>query len=124
MTALTSWTEMSHKEQLESTIWDAYKDAYGFRPRHLNLQAMSEAELEALLLDLDLGEECARADALRVEEEAEAADRVERTILALMESGAKDRAMAVRWLHEANDTAGDAEYLCFCLGVAYGYFKE
>ena len=122
MTALTSWTEMSHKEQLESTIRDAYKDAYGFRPRHLNLQAMSEAELEALLLDL--GEECARADALRVEEEAEAADRVERTILALMESGAKDRAMAVRWLHEANDTAGDAEYLCFCLGVAYGYFKE
>ena len=122
MTALTSWTEMSHKEQLECTIWDAYKDAYGFRPRHLNLQAMSEAELEALLLDL--GEECARADALRVDLEAEAADRVERTILNLMESGARDRAMAVRWLHEANDTAGDAEYLCFCLGVAYGYFKE
>jgi hypothetical protein len=57
---------MSHKEQLECTIWDAYKDAYGFRPRHLNLQAMSEAELEALLLDL--GDECARADALRVDE--------------------------------------------------------
>jgi hypothetical protein len=113
---------MSHKEQLESTIWDAYKDAYGFRPRHLNLQAMSEPELEALLLDL--GEECARADALQVELELAAADRVERTILDLMDAGAKDRAMAVRWLHEAHDTAGDAEYLCFCLGVAYGYFKE
>lgn len=122
MTALTSWTEMSHKEQLESTIWDAYKDAYGFRPRHLNLQAMSEAELEALLVDL--GEECARTDALRVEEEAERADHAERTILNLMASGAKDRAMAIRWLHEAHNTAGDAEYLCFCLGVAYGYFKE
>ena len=122
MTAFTNWTELTPKEQLESTVWDAYKDAHGFRPRHLNLQAMSETELEALLLDL--GEECARADALRVEDEAERADHVERTILNLMESGAKDRAMAIRWLHEANDTAGDAEYLCFCLGVAYGYFKE
>jgi hypothetical protein len=113
---------MSYKEQLECTVWDAYKDAYGFRPRHLDLQAMSEDGLETLLEELSL--ECSRANTLRLEEEAEAADRVERTILSLMESGAKDRAMAVRWLHEANDTAGDAEYLCFCLGVAYGYFKE
>jgi len=122
MTVLSSWAEMSNKEQLECTIWDAYKDAYGFRPRHLDLQAMSEAGLEALLENLIV--EANRAHTLRLAEEAEAANRAELTILNLMECGAKDRSMAVRWLHEAHDTSGDPEYLCFCLGVDYGYFKE
>jgi hypothetical protein len=43
-------------------------------------------------------------------------------ILLMMKAGAKDRAMAIKWLHEANDTNGDNDFLCYCLGAAYGYF--
>jgi hypothetical protein len=37
-------------------------------------------------------------------------------------SGAKDREMAMRWIHEAEGSNGDDEYLCFLLGLPYRYF--
>jgi len=30
--------------------------------------------------------------------------------------------MALRWIHEAEDTGGDNEYLCYTLGLPYRYF--
>jgi hypothetical protein len=42
----------------------------------------------------------------------------------LLRSGAKDRAMALRWVHEAEETNGDDEYLCYTVGLPYGYFRE
>ena len=38
--------------------------------------------------------------------------------------GARNRAMAVQWLDQAYETNGDLEFLCYYLGVPYGYFKE
>jgi hypothetical protein len=32
------------------------------------------------------------------------------------------RAMAIRWISEAEDAGSDMEYLCFLVGVPYGYF--
>jgi hypothetical protein len=32
--------------------------------------------------------------------------------------------MALRWIHEAEGSDGDDEYLCFRAGVPYGYIKS
>jgi hypothetical protein len=45
-------------------------------------------------------------------------------LAALIGAGAGDRATAIRWMHEANDTNYDPEYLCYCLGLPYGYFRK
>ena len=41
----------------------------------------------------------------------------------LIKMGAGDRETALRWIHGAEDTKGNDEYLCFSLGLPYGYFK-
>jgi hypothetical protein len=32
--------------------------------------------------------------------------------------------MAIRWIAEAEDAGSDMEYLCFLVGVPYGYIKD
>lgn len=119
---MQSWDEMSRKEQLAATHYDFYKSVHGIRPRWMNYDAMTEQELEAQIEQLGRESEIQeREDAIR---EAKAIDDVEHLILNLRMSGAQDRAMAVRWLHDANDTNGDADYLCYKLGVPYGYFDK
>ncbi len=46
------------------------------------------------------------------------------TVNSLMHAGAQDFEMAICWLHDANDTQGDDEYLEYCLGIGYGYIRE
>ena len=46
----------------------------------------------------------------------------EMRMLSLLQTGAKDREMALRWIHEAEGSNGDDEYLCFLLGLPYRYF--
>jgi hypothetical protein len=48
------YTEVSPitREDLECSIWDAYKDLNGVRPRHLNMKTMSYKELESYLDNL------------------------------------------------------------------------
>jgi hypothetical protein len=60
---------------------------------------------------------------IRLEEEAAAVVRFEARVASIIELGARDRAMALRWIHEAEDTDGDDEYLCYRVGVPYGYIK-
>ena len=70
-----------------------------------------------------LAEQSAIERQYREEQEAIAADKFERRMLELLECGAKDRAMALRWIHEAEESNGDNEYLCFLLGLPYRYFN-
>ncbi len=69
-----------------------------------------------------------KAAQLRREEEsrleAEATARFEKSVESLIASGAGDRATAIRWMHEANDTNYDGEYLCYQLGLPYGYLRN
>ena len=119
---MKSWNELSRKEQLAATHYDFYKDVYGIRPRWMNYEAMTEQELE---VELDNLSKQAEVEAkLEKERQDKAAEDVEHVILNLQMAGAKNRAMAVKWLHEANNTDGDDDYLCFQLGLPYGYFKE
>ncbi len=119
---MLAWEEMTNKQQLECIIWDAYKDAYGFRPRHMNLEAMTEDELYA---ELDhLKEVIDQNESQRLKDEEIAMHDFEMRMLDLMMSGAKSREQALRWVHEAEGTDGDDEYLCYTLGLPYGYFKK
>jgi hypothetical protein len=99
-----------------------YKDAYGVRPRGIDTSAWTEAEFEAEFFRLSVTiaeEECQRKEA-----EEKAQHDFEMRMLDLLMSGAKDRQMALRWIHEAEGSNGDDEYLCFLVGLPYGYFRK
>lgn len=121
MSELKSWDEMTEKEQLECSLWDAYKDAHGVRPRFMNMEAMSLDELKEEL------ERCCdaimRNEKQRMIDEEAASHDFEMRMQNLLMSGAKTREMALRWVHEAEGSNGDDEYLCFLVGLPYGYFK-
>lgn len=121
MSEFKSWDELTRKEQLEETVWDMYKEAHGFRPRHLNLAAMSEDELDAmyqnLLVEIERAEKARRAD------QAAAVLRFSKRVEDTIKSGARDRETALRWIHEADGSNGDDEYLCYLNGLPYGFFK-
>ena len=122
MTELTSWEEMTTLEQYACTFWDMYKDAHGFRPRHVDTTSWTEADFEREFKEL--GEIMDREEILRKENEATAIHAFEMRLADLLRSGAKDREMAMRWVHEAEGSNGDDEYLCFLLGLPYGYFRK
>ena len=117
-----SWEEMSVLEQYACQFWDMYKDAYGVRPRGIDTNSWTVEQFEAEFKML--GEVIDREHIARKEAEAQASHAFEMRIADLLRSGAKDRAMALRWVHEAEGSNGDDEYLCFCVGLPYGYFKE
>ena len=117
-----SWEEMSVLEQYACQFWDMYKDAYGVRPRGIDTNSWTVEQFEAEFKML--GEVIDREHIARKEAEAQASHAFEMRIADLLSSGATDRAMALRWVHEAEGSNGDDEYLCFCVGLPYGYFKE
>ena len=122
MEAFKSWEEMSVLEQYACQYWDMYKDAYGVRPRGIDTSAWTEAEFEA---EFDqLGKTINTNYKEQLASEAKAVERFEAQVESFIQSGAKDRETAIRWFHEAEQTNGDEEYLCFCLGLPYGYFRE
>ena len=119
---MKSWNEMSKREQDEACLWDAYKDAYGTRPRHIDFSTLSDKDLcemiEACVVDIQRNEEARQVD------EKRAIEVFEKRIDALLEAGAKSREQALRWVHEAEETDGDDDYLCYTLGLPYGYFNK
>jgi len=117
-----SWEEMSVVEQYACQYWDMYKDAYGVRPRGIDTTTWTEADFEAEFVSLSKVIE--REEALRKESEERASHEFEMRMQDLLRSGAKDREMALRWVHEAEGSGGDDEYLCFLIGLPYGYFRK
>jgi len=121
MNDFKSWEEMSTLEQYSCQFWDMYKDAYGVRPRGIDTAAWDEATFEAefnYLQDL-----IAKNDQEREIAEHEATVAFEQRIQELYACGAKDRAMALRWIHEAEGSNGDDEFLCYLVGLPYRYFQ-
>ena len=116
-----SWEELSELEQAQEIYSDMHKDAYGFRPRFdysgWTLDKFnSQFELMGRIIEAD--------NKVEKENQEKAAHDFEMRVLSLLQTGAKDRAMAVRWIHEAEGSNGDNEYLCFLLGLPYSYFKK
>lgn len=112
------------KEDLFDTVWDLYREVHGVRPRWMasELEHMSVEDLK-----LEIKILTAQAETLHEEEriaEAKAIFSLENRIRDLIGMGASDRETAIRWLDAAEETNGDMNYLCYCLGVPYGYFNE
>ena len=121
-TEFKSWDELSELEQAQETYWDMYKDAYGVRPRGIDTSTWT---METFLKEFAyLGLVIEREEANRKVAEANAIFSFEKRVDDLIYSGAKDRATAMRWIHEAEDTNGDDEYLCYTLGLPYMYFRK
>ena len=122
MEQFKSWEDMTDLEQAQCTYWDMYKDAYGHRPRGVDTSAWTLADFEMEFASL--GSVIQREDVARREAEERAMHGFEMRVQGLLMTGAKDRAMALRWIHEAEGANGDDEYLCFVLGLPYSYFRK
>jgi hypothetical protein len=122
MEAFKSWEEMSVVEQYACQFWDMYKDAYGVRPRGIDTSAWTEEQFEAEFVSLSKVIE--QEEIARKASEEKAEHDFEMRVLGLLQTGAKDRAMALRWIHEAEGSNGDDEFLCYLVGLTYGYFRK
>ena len=122
MEAFKTWEEMTVLEQYACQYWDMHKDAYGFRPRGIDTSTWTESDFEREFFQLSVT--IAEEDRVRKEAEEKAAHDFEMRILSLQMTGATDRDMALRWVHEAEGSDGDDEYLCFLVGLPYGYFRR
>lgn len=121
-TEYKSWDELSKLEQARETYWDMYKDAYGVRPHGVDTSSWT---VETFLKEFAyLGLVIEREEIARKEAETKAIFSFEKRVDDLIFSGAKDRATAMRWIHEAEDTSGDDEYLAYTLGLPYQYFRK
>jgi hypothetical protein len=113
---------MTRQEELHSIFWDMYKDAYGFRPRGISTHLWDEDKFNR---EFDfLQSEIVKNEQERKIAEHEAAHEFEMRIQSILACGAKDRAMALRWIHEAEGSNGDDEYLCYLVGLPYRYFVK
>ena len=119
---MKTWEEMSELEQLCAIHYDMYKDVYGIRPRWYNYEGATVEEMKS---ELDfLAKEMERVVAEEKAQQAEAIVRFERQVADLMTANTISRVDALRWIHQAEETNGDDEYLCFCAGLPYGYFRQ
>jgi hypothetical protein len=122
MNEFKSWEEMSTLEQYACQYWDMHKDAYGVRPRCIDTSSWTEADFEAEFVEL--ARVIDRENAIRVEAEEKAMIDFEMRVQSLLVSGAKDYEMALRWIHEAEGSDGDDEFLCYLVGLPYRYFAK
>ena len=122
MQALTSWEELTELEQAQTTFWDMYKDAYGFRPRGIDTSSWTLEQFEDEFVIL--GQAIEREEIARKASEAKATELFERRVAELISTGAKDIDMAMRWIHEAEETNGDNDFLAWSLGLPYQYFRK
>lgn len=107
--------------ELQTFFYDIYKDAYGFRPRHINISKMSKDTLISEINYLQsIVEENEIEDAKREKIAIENFNAlIEKTILI----GAKNRETAIRWLAESSDCSNDLEFLCYQHGLPYQHLS-
>jgi hypothetical protein len=117
-----SWDQLSLVEQLHTEWWDAYKDAYGFRPRGQDVGHWTAEDFRQELESLSKAIES--AEQIRREEESKFVVRFSKRIEETINLGAKNRETALRWIMDADDCGEDWEYLCYRNGLPYDYFRE
>lgn len=112
---MTDWDDLTELEQLESIYCDLHKDVYGVKARWYKADTVEQARADLARL-----QEAARA-------QAEHDAQCQREAIAAFEQLAASYGgveTAKRWQHQAYGTDGDDEYLCYHLGLPYGYFKK
>lgn len=116
--------ELTHRENLILLYSDFHKDAYGFRPRTINVYAMSTEALEA-----DFAEFERVCNENRIEElsaEAEADNAFKALIANTIAIGAGDEATALRWIVEGayEEYGFDYEHFLWSQGIAYSEYGK
>lgn len=119
---MTSWEEMTDLERANCMFWDMYKDAYGHRPRGIDTSNWTLQDFDAEFVQL--GKIIEENENHRIASERLAIISFEERIQELIDGGAKTRETALRWVHDAEGSYGDEEYLCYLVGLPYGYFRE
>jgi hypothetical protein len=117
-----SWEELTELEQAQCTFWDMYKDAHGIRPRHIDTSSWTLEQFDQEFTEL--AEVMKANDIQKGIEEAIAIEKFERRCAEMISIGAKNMDMAMRWIHEAEGTQGDNDYLAWTLGLPYQYFRK
>lgn len=105
---------------LEEAYCEYHKDVYGIKARWIKFSSVEEGEkameaLEAAGKEIWAQEELDRQAAVV---------RFEARITETIALGAGNRETALRWIHDAEGTQGDDEFLCYCVGIPYGYLKK
>jgi len=108
---------MTRIEELESAYCDLHKDVHGIKARwiHFNSEEEGRAALDRLQAEGEIVWARERAQQER------AAVAFEQRILDTIALGAWTRDNAIRWIHDAEGSDGDDDYLCYLLGLKYGY---
>lgn len=112
---MQTWEQMSEKEQLECTYCEMHKDVYGVKARWYHAETVEQARADVAALSLAL------------EAEMASQAKAQQAAIAAFEELAKSYGgieTAKRWQHQAYNTDGDDEYLCYHLGLPYGYFRK
>lgn len=107
------------------TVSDLHKDAYGFRPSELFWEewlSASDAQKQKIWDSLERALQVTIAE--EKEREAVAKERFEALVAKTIQSGARDREQALRWIMDASNCNGDWEFLCWEHGLPYRYFGQ
>ena len=107
--------EMTELEELESIYCEMHKDAYGVKARWYRAESVEKARADIEVLGKVLEDQMA-ADAVAKQEAIKTFEELAKTC------GGFETAK--RWQHQAYRTDGDDEFLCYHLGLPYGYFKK
>jgi len=112
----------------DSLYSDLHKDAYGFRPSEFSYSLWNELSPEDKQIEWD---HLLRTQKERYEqeklEERRSIDRFEYWIDNTIESGAADRAQALKWILEGaaiEDPQLDIEHFEWKMGLPFGYINS
>jgi hypothetical protein len=115
-----SWDDLSEKEQLECIYCEMYKDVYGVKARWYHADTVEQAREDVA----NLQKQGELVWAREKEEEERRVVAFEARVQVVIDSGAKDRATALRWIHDAEGTDNDDERLCYQLDLPFTYFHN
>ena len=111
---------MAERDELVTYIWDAYKDAHGIRPRHIDFDVLSVSELSEMADRVS--DQVCNSIKENASQEAAAAVKFEKRVAELIEIGAGNRETAIRWLLDGIDSFQQTEdALRWEFGLAFGY---
>lgn len=107
---------MTELEELECIYCEMHKDVYGVKARWYRAETVEQARADIARLEVEL-------EAV-MEQDRQSQNAAIKAFEELAASYGGDIETAKRWQHQAYDTRGDDEYLCYHLGLPYGYFKK
>lgn len=118
----TEMTPRTELEELMDEYCDYHKDVHGVKARWIYNSGATVAELKRMLASLELQyHEQAEFERQQTARNEKAARELIQQFMAL---GAKDVAMAIRWIHDSQETLGDNRFLDFELGCTYGFIDS